>query len=348
VSEQPSVSVVINNYNYGRFLGRCVDSALRQTAECEVIVVEDGSTDESSLVLAEFGDNITVVRQQNKGQAAAMNSGVQRASGNIIAFLDSDDFMHADRVERVRAVFAGDRAIEWLRHDMTVVDEAGRTLRESLYPAHRSDTPLADVIAFGDTWGATSGLCFSRALFEKIGPIPEETYRYSGDGYLIVAGALVGRCITLAESLSARRLHSSQITNRRRPTPGYVRNLIEMRAHKASTASRLAAEGPEAACMRQGATWWQRKAALQSTRLDGKPLHARFGPWRDYASSLFESPLPSWEKVALILRDTGLAIAPERSFEALWWWTHDGRPILRHGWRRPNDRHDESSPLGGR
>ena len=191
-----------------------------------------------------------------------MNSGVRRASGNIIAFLDSDDFMHADRVERVCAAFAGAREVEWLRHDMTVVDEAGRSLGESLYPAHRPGTPLADIIAFGDTWGATSGLCFSRALFEEIGPIPEETYRYSGDSYLIVAGVLVGKCLTLGESLSARRLHSKQITNRRRPTPGYVRGLIRMRAHVASTASRLAADRPEAARIKQGAAWWQRKAAL--------------------------------------------------------------------------------------
>ena len=58
VSEQPSVSVIINNYNYGRFLGQCVDSALQQTTACEVIVVDDGSVDESLAVLAEFGDRV--------------------------------------------------------------------------------------------------------------------------------------------------------------------------------------------------------------------------------------------------------------------------------------------------
>jgi GT2 family glycosyltransferase len=330
MTEQPRVSVVINNYNYGRFVGQCVESALNQTAKCEVIVVDDGSTDESSAVLAEFGNSIIVLRQENKGQAAAMNIGIARASGDVIAFLDADDFMHPNRVDRVRAAFAEDPSIGWLRHNMTSVDEAGQFLAESLYPTDEPSTPVTDIVSFGDTWGATSGLCFSRVLLERIGSIPEEVYGYGGDCYLILAGGLAGKCRTLPESLCARRRHAQQLTNRGRPTPGYVRKLITMRANMALTAARLAPNSPESACLRDGAAWWQRKAALQHSRLDREPLRARYELWRAYTSSLHNGPLPSREKIAFALRDTALAMTPAPTFETLWWWTHDGRPLLRH------------------
>lgn len=330
MTEQPRVSVVVNNYNYGRFLAQCIDSAIRQTVECEVIVVDDGSTDDSPKVLSDFGERITVVRQPNQGQAAAMNAGIARASGDIIAFLDADDFMHPHRVERVRGAFAEDRSIGWLRHNLTSVDEAGRVLAESLYPADKPSTPVADIVAFGDTWGATSGLCFSKTLLERIGPIPEDAYGYGGDCYLIIAGGLAGKCRTLPESLCARRRHPQQLTNRSRPAPGHIRALITMRAHMASTAARLAPGAPESACLRAGAAWWQRKAALQRSRLDGQPLRARFDLWRAYAVSLRRSPLPLSGKAGFALRDTALALTPAPAFERLWWATHDGRRLLRH------------------
>src|SRR5690242_13648165 len=85
-------SVVVNNYNYARFLPEAIDSALDQTwAETEVIVVDDGSSDRSREIIAGYGDRIVRVFKENGGQNSALNAGFSRSRGDVILFLDSDD-----------------------------------------------------------------------------------------------------------------------------------------------------------------------------------------------------------------------------------------------------------------
>lgn len=72
----PSVTIVISNYNYGRYLRQCIDAALAQTHPAEVVVVDDGSSDESLAVLKSYGAAIAVVEQRHGGQGAAINNGV--------------------------------------------------------------------------------------------------------------------------------------------------------------------------------------------------------------------------------------------------------------------------------
>lgn len=88
----PVVSVIIPTYNYARFVGQAIRSVLDQTfTDYEIIVVDDGSTDETPEVLAGFGSSIRVIRQKNKGGSAARNTGIAAARGKYIAFLDADD-----------------------------------------------------------------------------------------------------------------------------------------------------------------------------------------------------------------------------------------------------------------
>ena len=80
------VSVIINNYNYGHFLGAAIDSALTQTyAPIEVVVVDDGSTDDSRNVIAGYGSRIRAVLKVNGGQASAFNAGFAASTGAVIA-----------------------------------------------------------------------------------------------------------------------------------------------------------------------------------------------------------------------------------------------------------------------
>ncbi|HXH20995.1 MAG TPA: glycosyltransferase family 2 protein [Dehalococcoidia bacterium] len=86
------VSIVIPAYNVGPYIGATIDSALAQTYRpVEVIVVDDGSTDETASVCASFGDRIFYLRQRNRGAAAARNTGLRHAHGEFVAFLDGDD-----------------------------------------------------------------------------------------------------------------------------------------------------------------------------------------------------------------------------------------------------------------
>ena len=90
--DAPLVSVVIPAYNCARFIREALDSALAQDYPgVEVIVVDDGSTDETGAILASYGAQIRLISQRNRGCAAARNAGVAHARGKYIAFLDGDD-----------------------------------------------------------------------------------------------------------------------------------------------------------------------------------------------------------------------------------------------------------------
>ncbi len=88
------VSIIINNYNYARYLATAIDSALAQTWHpLEVIVVDDGSTDDSWAVIERYGERVHAIRQANGGQGAAYNAGFAASRGEWVIFLDSDDVL---------------------------------------------------------------------------------------------------------------------------------------------------------------------------------------------------------------------------------------------------------------
>src|ERR1700684_2928477 len=101
-SERPLVSIIINNYNYARFLPSAIDGALAQTySRVEVIVVDDGSTDESRAVIESYERRIAPLFKDNGGQGSALTAGFAASRGEIVMFLDADDELMAEAVERV-------------------------------------------------------------------------------------------------------------------------------------------------------------------------------------------------------------------------------------------------------
>ncbi len=101
----PSVSVVIPTYNRGWTVKAAIDSVCVQTfRDFEIIVVDDGSSDDSAQILQTYGPDIKVIRQANAGVSAARNTGVRAARGKWVAFLDSDDHWMPDKL-RVQVEF---------------------------------------------------------------------------------------------------------------------------------------------------------------------------------------------------------------------------------------------------
>lgn len=97
----PLVSIVIPNYNGGEFLNDCIQSAINQSySNIEIIVVDDGSTDDSGEILSHYGGQVKLIQTSNRGAAAARNLGISIAEGEFIAFLDSDDWWASDKISR--------------------------------------------------------------------------------------------------------------------------------------------------------------------------------------------------------------------------------------------------------
>jgi glycosyltransferase involved in cell wall biosynthesis len=98
--KNPLVSVIIPLYNQKEFVGEAIESVLNQSySHIEIIVVNDGSTDEPSEVLEKYMKDIKLINQKNKGLAAARNTGIKNSSGEYIQLLDADDFLDKKKVE---------------------------------------------------------------------------------------------------------------------------------------------------------------------------------------------------------------------------------------------------------
>jgi glycosyltransferase involved in cell wall biosynthesis len=126
-------SLIIPTFNHARFLGAAIDSALTQTlGAVDVIVVDDGSTDETPAVLERYAGRVRVLRQPNRGLSAARNAGLAAARGTFVAFLDADDIMAPTKLAAQLAVLERSPAIGWTYCDVLMQTVAtGATTRAS-------------------------------------------------------------------------------------------------------------------------------------------------------------------------------------------------------------------------
>lgn len=122
----PTVSVVIPTYNRARFLPTAVASVRAQTHPCaEIVIVDDGSTDDTAQVVQALGDGIRYLRQDNAGPAAARNRGIRHAQGDYVAFLDTDDRWLPDKIALQLEIAVREPAIALVSADMAIEDEHG-------------------------------------------------------------------------------------------------------------------------------------------------------------------------------------------------------------------------------
>jgi glycosyltransferase involved in cell wall biosynthesis len=234
LNQESLVSIIINNYNYGRFLRDAIDSALGQTyRNLEVIVVDDGSTDNSVEIIASYQDRIIPILKKNGGQASALNAGFARSQGDIIIFLDSDDMLLANTVGRVVQSFAANIDLAKLMYRMEVIDATGRPmgiLKPHNHLPRRSGDLRRHVLTFpfDMIWMATSGNAFSARVLRHIFPVPEPSFRILADFYLAHVTPLFGAVVFLDYVGAYYRVHGSNNYHIASPTLDldYIRNTI--------------------------------------------------------------------------------------------------------------------------
>jgi glycosyltransferase involved in cell wall biosynthesis len=213
--------VIINNYNYGRFLPAAIESALGQTyPNVRVIVVDDGSTDDSRAVMRSFGGRIVSVLKENGGQASAFNAGFARSSGDLVVFLDSDDVLLPDAVERIVAVAETDPAAVRIQYPKEVIDAAGRAtgiVRPSPHiPLASGDLREAALTRPFDLASVPTGSFRSWAL-RRLLPIPEDEFAECADWYLVHLAALLGPVAALEAPAYGYRVHGGNRYEPKRP-----------------------------------------------------------------------------------------------------------------------------------
>jgi glycosyltransferase involved in cell wall biosynthesis len=203
---QPSVTVLINNYNYGRFLNQAIDSALNQTYQnIEVVVVDDGSTDESRDIIRSYGDKVIPVLKENGGQASAFNAGISSSRGQVICMLDSDDWFFPDKVERLMSYSRPDSI---LHHRLQMQPGPGLIPSKTVEPIDAyAYAQRYRFIPFGGS--PTSGIAITRDLAVRLLPFPN--VRASADDFLVRGAALLGNVIGIPEVLGAYRIHGNNV-----------------------------------------------------------------------------------------------------------------------------------------
>ncbi len=201
------LSVVINNYNYARYLGDCIDSALAQDHPAfEVVVVDDGSTDGSRAVIEGYGDRIVPVLKPNGGQASSFNAGFAASRGDIVLMLDADDAFLPGKLAQVARIFADD-AIGWCFDRET--NDPHRTIPAEIATTRIDRRAKMRAGGFPTLPVPTSGLSFRRSVLAQILPMPLADDVVLSDNYLKFAAAYLAPGVLVDTPLTFQRLHDT-------------------------------------------------------------------------------------------------------------------------------------------
>lgn len=206
------VSIVIPNFNYGRYLRIAIDSALAQTyLPVEVIVVDDGSTDDSREVIESYGERIVAIIKANGGHGSALNAGYAASRGEIVIFLDADDDLVPEAVERV--VTAWRPGVAKAQFQLEMVDESGKPLGMRV-PTFDDFIPNGDIreriARFGEYPSSpSSGNAYSRAALERLMPMDEALWVAGAEKSLVFLTPFFGDVVSLRAPLGSYRIHAA-------------------------------------------------------------------------------------------------------------------------------------------
>ena len=215
----PLASIIINNFNYGRFIGDAIESALAQTyANNEVIIVDDGSTDNSREIIASYANRVQCVFKANGGQGSALNAGFAASRGDFVFFLDSDDVLFPDAVSNVIQEFeAAPSRLAKVQWPLWIVDENGNRRGDTKPPQPPPQGDFRDAVLAGGPTSCisspTSGNAWARWYLNLVMPIPEDVpyYRLCADEYLYTLAPVFGPVRTIARPQGLYRIHGNNV-----------------------------------------------------------------------------------------------------------------------------------------
>lgn len=210
----PLVSIVVPTYNYGHFVCETIESALAQTySPVEIIVVDDGSTDDTRTRLAVYGYRVHYIHQQNRGLSAARNTGIAAAQGEFIALLDSDDLWLPDKLARQVASCVREPDAGVVATERFAIDETGKRLDYVSERCSRDgfrELTMRDLLEF-PAFSPSSVLARKDALL-AVGGFDEGLTAVE-DMEMWVRIAARFRVLRLHATLTAQRFHSKSMSH---------------------------------------------------------------------------------------------------------------------------------------
>jgi len=297
-----SVSLVIATFNHGRFLAEALDSALAQTLKgLEIVVVDDGSTDDTPAVLASYAGKVRIVRQPNRGLAAARNTGLATARGRYVSFLDADDVLMPTKLAEQHALLERAQTVGWTYCDVLIETVAtGAQMRASErfgYGARMLDGWLFPELIHGNFIPAIAPLV-RRGVLDAVGGFDEQLTALE-DWDLWLRLSLISEVRYSPAVLVRYRVHPGGMSEARpRMDDNRFRVLDKICRTRPAAVERLGAAG--------------RRIIADTHNWLGKEAYAR-GDWtearRRFAASLATVP---WQRQAPVLLGLSLMRAGTR------------------------------------
>jgi glycosyltransferase involved in cell wall biosynthesis len=230
----PTVTVLIDTYNHERFIEEAIVSALEQDfprAETEILVVDDGSTDRTPEIVRKFQPNVRLIQKTNGGQASAFNAGIPETRGEIIAFLDGDDWWAKEKISVVMDYLGARPHVGIVGHGIYEVDSETGNMSATT-PQHvreiRFDT-VEDGRFFRQMmcFFGTSRVTIRRDILSRVLPIPEQLV-IEADEFVSFMSAAYSAAGLIQKPLTYYRLHSDNLFQVRKKDEAKQRRILKV------------------------------------------------------------------------------------------------------------------------
>lgn len=210
MSHSPLVSIIVTSYNYARFLREAIDSALNQTyPHTEVIVVDDGSSDESPSIISSYGERIVPLLKEHEGPIPGINAAFALSRGRVIIFLDSDDILLPTAVGEALGLFDKPDVVK-VHWPLWEIDKNGKKTGRMIPNEPLSDGNFKDTLIRSgpDSCNSSpsSGNALSRTLLERVLPIELKPV-FHADTYFTTIAAAMGTIRAISEPQGCYRVH---------------------------------------------------------------------------------------------------------------------------------------------
>jgi hypothetical protein len=211
--KQPSLSIIITCFNYEKYISECIESALSQDYDnLEIIVVDDGSSDNSWEKISAYRDRITAARIENRGSLRSSLFGFSMSKGQFVHFLDADDVLCPDATKHIAKHLRAD--VSKIQFMLAPIDKFGKSIGSGFPKLNRSDesTFLIESIIQRGSYPTppTSGNVYRRDVYEDLGDL---SYERAIDGVAYLLAPFVGQVVSIDKVLGKYRIHDSNLSS---------------------------------------------------------------------------------------------------------------------------------------